>query len=130
MLFAMFEGVIRTRGEYGFREGRSHISHLEHVRVLEHVRGNKWKGNGLIPTPALLHYADSAQLLCSGEIAVSSSREGEPAKAQKVESGQKDTRRTLRLRPRCMTYSRALVRKMCRKAAGEPSITVHLQSCE
>jgi len=32
---------------------------LEHVRVIEHIRGNKWKTAWIEPNPWLVHYAAS-----------------------------------------------------------------------
>jgi hypothetical protein len=55
---------IRLRGEYGFRDKPVKHSDLEHVRVLEHIRGNKWKVEWLDPNPGLVDYAESVQLVC------------------------------------------------------------------
>jgi len=37
---------------------------IERVRVLEHIRGNKWKTEWIEPNPGLVHYVESGQLLC------------------------------------------------------------------
>lgn len=58
----MLKGDIRPGCDYGFREART--SPLEHVRVLEHIRGNKWKVEWIDPNPGLVHYAESGQLIC------------------------------------------------------------------
>ena len=60
----MLKQEIRASVEYGFRDKPVQGSHLEHVRVLEHIRGNKWKVEWIDPNPGLVHYAESGQLVC------------------------------------------------------------------
>jgi hypothetical protein len=59
----MQKSDIKPRTEYAFREKRVPGSPLEHVRVLEHLSGNKWKVEWIDPNPGLVHYAESAQLV-------------------------------------------------------------------
>lgn len=63
MNFAMLKEELRPRGEYGFRDKRAHGSHLERVRVLAHIRGNKWKVEWIDPNHGLVHDAESGQLV-------------------------------------------------------------------
>jgi hypothetical protein len=55
---------IKPRTEYAFREKRVAGGPIERVRVLEHVRGNKWRTEWIEPNPGLVHYVESGQLLC------------------------------------------------------------------
>lgn len=36
---------------------------LERVRIIAHVRGNKWKAEWIEPNPGLIHYVESGQLV-------------------------------------------------------------------
>lgn len=60
----MQKAEIRPRAEYAFREKRVAGGPIERVRVLEHIRGNKWKPEWIEPNPGLMHYVESGQLLC------------------------------------------------------------------
>jgi hypothetical protein len=60
----MQKAEIKPRTEYAFREKRVPGCPIEHVRVLEHIRGNKWKAEWIEPNPGLVHYLESGQLLC------------------------------------------------------------------
>jgi hypothetical protein len=40
-------------------------SPLEHVRIIGHIRRNKWKAKWIDPNPGLVDYAESGQLVCS-----------------------------------------------------------------
>lgn len=62
--FCMLKLEITPRGEYGFREKPVKHTDLEHVRVLEYIRGNRWKVEWIDPNPGLVHYAESGQLVC------------------------------------------------------------------
>lgn len=37
---------------------------LQRVRIIEHVRGNKWKAEWIEPNPGLKDYVESGQLIC------------------------------------------------------------------
>ena len=56
---------IKPRTEYAFREKRDPGAPLERVRVVEHIRGNKWKVEWIDPNPGLVHYVESGQLVAS-----------------------------------------------------------------
>src|SRR5205807_6238530 len=60
----MQKAEIKPRAEYAFREKRVPGGPVERVRVLEHIRGNKWKTEWIEPNPGLVHYVESGQLLC------------------------------------------------------------------
>jgi hypothetical protein len=49
--------------EYGLREGRSPGTPLQHVRILEHVRGKKWRAEWIDPNPGLKDFVDSTRLV-------------------------------------------------------------------
>jgi len=61
----MLKAEIKRRTDYAFHEKRVTGSPLEHVRVLEHIRGNKWKVQWIDPNPGLVHYAESGQLVAT-----------------------------------------------------------------
>ena len=53
-----------TRGtQYALREKRVAGVPLQRVRILEHVRGNKWKAEWVEPNPGLVDFVESAQLI-------------------------------------------------------------------
>jgi hypothetical protein len=54
---------IRPGLEYAFREKRATGVPFQRVRILEHLRGNKWKAEWIDPNPGLVHYVESAQLI-------------------------------------------------------------------
>lgn len=60
----MLKSEIKPRTEYGFRDVRKIGTPLERVRVIEHIRGNKWKAEWIQPNPGLVHYVESGQLVC------------------------------------------------------------------
>lgn len=47
--------------EYAYREGRS--GPLERIRIVQPVRGNKWKAEWINPNPGLIDYVDGRALL-------------------------------------------------------------------
>ncbi|MGD1092913.1 MAG: hypothetical protein ABSB35_13105 [Bryobacteraceae bacterium] len=51
------------RTEYALREKRGLGVPLQRVRVIEHVRRNKWKVEWIDPNPGLVDYVESAQLI-------------------------------------------------------------------
>jgi hypothetical protein len=59
----MLKAEIKPGKEYAFREKRIHGSPLQRVRIIEHVRGNKWKVEWIDPNPGLVHYVESGQLI-------------------------------------------------------------------
>ena len=59
----MQKSYIHPGVEYAFREKRTPGTPLEHVRVIQHARANKWKVEWIDPNPGLVHYASSIQLV-------------------------------------------------------------------
>lgn len=49
--------------EYALRERRMAGAPLQCVRILQHIRRNKWKAQWVRPNPGLVDYVESAQLL-------------------------------------------------------------------
>lgn len=49
--------------EYAFREVRGCKSPLQHIKVIEHLRHNKWKAKWIEPNPGLIDYVESAQII-------------------------------------------------------------------
>jgi len=54
---------IKPKVEYAFREKRITGLPFQKVRVIEHVRADRWKVEWLEPNPGLIHYASSGQLV-------------------------------------------------------------------
>jgi hypothetical protein len=60
----MQKSQIKKGAEYAMREKPRLGTPFQHVRILEHIRGNKWKAEWIEPNPGLVHYAESGQLVC------------------------------------------------------------------
>src|SRR5213593_4471587 len=56
---AMLKSQIKVRHEYAFREKRRPGEPIQRVRIVEHVRGNKWKAEWIEPNPGLADYVES-----------------------------------------------------------------------
>src|SRR3954451_14211586 len=59
----MLKAEIKSGTEYAVREKRVVGGPLERVRIVAHVKGNKWKAEWIEPNPGLLHYVESGQLV-------------------------------------------------------------------
>lgn len=59
----MLKAEITPGAHYAFRERRAPGTPFERVRVIEHIRGNKWKAEWVEPNPGLVHYVESGQLI-------------------------------------------------------------------
>jgi hypothetical protein len=59
----MLRSEIKPRTEYAVREKRQPGIPFQRVRVLEHVRGNKWKAEWIDPNPGLVDYIESGQIV-------------------------------------------------------------------
>src|SRR5581483_2795375 len=57
----MLRAQIKAGDEYALREKRG--AAVQRVRILEHVRANKWKAEWVDPNPGLTHYVESTHLL-------------------------------------------------------------------
>ena len=53
----MVRSEIKPPTDYAFREKRVPGSPLEHFRILEHIRHNKWKAEWIDPNPGLVHWS-------------------------------------------------------------------------
>lgn len=51
--------------EYAFREKRSATCPSQCIRLIEHIRGNKWKANWIDPNLGLIDYITTAQIIDS-----------------------------------------------------------------
>ncbi|NWF73356.1 MAG: hypothetical protein HXY51_10005 [Nitrospirae bacterium] len=54
---------IKVGVEYAFRESRKRDSTLQRIRILQHVRGKKWKVQWIDPNPGLTDYIESQNIL-------------------------------------------------------------------
>src|SRR5258708_9372294 len=61
----MLKSEIKPGSVYAFREKPKPALPFQQVRVVGHVRGNKWKAEWIEPNPGLLHYVESRQLVCA-----------------------------------------------------------------
>lgn len=59
----MWRAEIKVGIEYAFREPPKPGVPLQRVRVLQHVRGNKWKAEWVDPNPGLADYVESKNLV-------------------------------------------------------------------
>jgi hypothetical protein len=59
----MLRSEIKAGTEYALREKRAPGTPFQRVRIIEHVRGNKWKAEWIEPNPGLVHYVESGQLV-------------------------------------------------------------------
>lgn len=59
----MLKSQIKPGAEYAMLEKRLPGAPLQRIRVLEHIRGNKWRAEWVEPNPGLVHFVESGQLL-------------------------------------------------------------------
>jgi hypothetical protein len=59
----MQKSEIKVGEEYGLREARARDAVLQHVRVLQHARGKKWKVEWIEPNPGLVDYIESQDVI-------------------------------------------------------------------
>lgn len=59
----MLKSEIQPGVEYAFREKREVGAPFQRVRILEHIRKNKWKVKWIEPNPGLVDYVESGQLI-------------------------------------------------------------------
>lgn len=59
----MLKGEIKAGTHYAIREKRVPGTPLQHVRIIEHVRGNKWQAEWIEPNPGLVDYVESGHLI-------------------------------------------------------------------
>jgi hypothetical protein len=56
----MWKAQIKPGTEYALREKRD--APIQRVRIIEYVRGNRWKAEWIDPDPGLVHYVESGHL--------------------------------------------------------------------
>jgi hypothetical protein len=61
----MQKSEIKAGKEYVLREKRGPDAPLQRIKILEHVRGKKWKAEWIDPNPGLIDYVESQNLLVS-----------------------------------------------------------------
>jgi len=61
----MLKSLIKPGMEYALREKRAPREELQRVRIIEHIRGNKWKAEWMQPNPGLVHYVESGRLVAT-----------------------------------------------------------------
>ncbi len=59
----MNKGAIKLGTEYAFREKRISAAPLQRIRILQHIRQNKWKAEWIEPNPGLTDYVESSQIV-------------------------------------------------------------------
>ena len=59
----MLKAEIKPGEEYAVRENRTSTTPFQHVRILQHVRGTKWKAEWIEPNPGLVDYIESKSLV-------------------------------------------------------------------
>lgn len=58
----MWKAHIKPNAEYALREKRAIGTPFQHVRVIQHIRGNKWKVEWIDPNPGLVVFAQNGIL--------------------------------------------------------------------
>jgi hypothetical protein len=61
----MLKSWIKPGTEYALREKGVPRDELQRVRVIEHIRGNKWRAEWIQPNPGLVHYVESGRLVAT-----------------------------------------------------------------
>src|SRR5437867_468278 len=79
----MVKSEIAPGKEYALREKRGLGVALQRVRVIEHIRGNKWRAEWIEPNPGLVDYVESVQLVVIWKDAKSLLKEEENAERMK-----------------------------------------------
>lgn len=59
----MQKADIKVGEEYALREARTPDTPLQHIRILEHIRRNKWRAEWIDPNPGLKDYVESQYLV-------------------------------------------------------------------
>lgn len=59
----MLKAEIEPGQEYVFREERRVNKPIQHVKIIEYIRGKKWKAEWIDPNPGLVDYIESQQLI-------------------------------------------------------------------
>jgi hypothetical protein len=59
----MWKSELKPGVEYALREKRGAGVPLQRIRILEHIRGNRWKAEWVDPNPGLVHYVKSGDVV-------------------------------------------------------------------
>ena len=59
----MLRSEIQIGKEYALREGKAPDASLHRVKIIQHVRGKKWKAEWVDPNPGLIDYVESKNLV-------------------------------------------------------------------
>jgi hypothetical protein len=59
----MLKSQIKPGTEYAFREHRNEQAPFHRIRILQHTRGTKWRAEWIEPSPGLVDYVESGQLV-------------------------------------------------------------------
>lgn len=59
----MLRSELKPGGEYAFREKRASREPLARIKLIGHVRGNRWKAKWIDTHPGLVDYVTTAQIL-------------------------------------------------------------------
>jgi hypothetical protein len=59
----MQKSEIQVGKDYALREGKSPDAPIHRVKIIQHVRGKKWKAEWIDPNPGLVEYVESQNLL-------------------------------------------------------------------
>ena len=59
----MSKSEIKPGLEYAMREKRLPGTPFQRIKIVEHIRGNRWKAEWIEPNPGLIHYVESGQLI-------------------------------------------------------------------
>jgi hypothetical protein len=59
----MLKSEIKPGTEYALREKRVPGAPFQRIRIIEHIRGNKWKAKWIDPNPGLIDYVESGHLI-------------------------------------------------------------------
>lgn len=61
----MLKSEIKPGVDYAFRETRAAGAPFQRIRIIQHIRGNKWRAEWIEPNPGLVDYVESGQLIVS-----------------------------------------------------------------
>ena len=59
----MQKSEIQVGKEYALREGKGPDAPIHRVKIIQHVRGKKWKAEWIAPNSGLVDYVESQNLL-------------------------------------------------------------------
>ena len=102
----MLKSEIHSGTDYALREKREIGVPFQRVRIIEHVRKNKWKAKWIEPNPGLVDYVESGQLIVPWKERKAFLREEESPSGSGTTIGPSAMRRNPRLRMPSMRSSK------------------------